>query len=80
MVCFAMHWGVLHLTDEAIDAQLRALAAARRERSVGADEFRALNFGERLHLLRQDHHAPFRKLTSWVEAVGIEHVTKSRRA
>ena len=48
----AMHWGVFHMTDEAIDAPLVALDTARRAHSVSVDEFRVLDFGERLHLDR----------------------------
>ena len=51
-VSVAMHWGVFHMTDEAIDAPLSALDTARREHGVSVDEFRVLDFGERLHLDR----------------------------
>jgi L-ascorbate metabolism protein UlaG (beta-lactamase superfamily) len=39
-----MHFGTFQLTDEAIDAPLHALAAARQ--AVGADTFETLGFGE----------------------------------
>ncbi|HXT30102.1 MAG TPA: MBL fold metallo-hydrolase [Vicinamibacterales bacterium] len=41
-----MHFGTFQLTDEAIDEPLRALERARAERSVTADAFRVLGFGE----------------------------------
>jgi hypothetical protein len=41
-----MHFGTFQLTDEAIDAPLHALDAAKRERGVPAHAFRALGFGE----------------------------------
>lgn len=40
------HFGVWQLTDEAIDAPLHALAAARRARGVAEEDFRAPAFGE----------------------------------
>lgn len=44
---FGMHFGTFHqLSDEAIDAPLRALDAARRHRNVPGDDFRVLGFGE----------------------------------
>jgi len=41
-----MHFGTFQLTDEAIDEPLRALDRARAEHGVGAETFRALDFGE----------------------------------
>jgi L-ascorbate metabolism protein UlaG (beta-lactamase superfamily) len=42
----AMHFGTFQLTDEAIDAPLRELDAAKRERGIPEHAFRALGFGE----------------------------------
>ena len=41
-----MHFGTFQLTTEAIDEPLRALDAARRDRGVAPDRFRALGFGD----------------------------------
>lgn len=49
-----MHFGTFQLTDEAIDAPLHALAAARRKVAPAADSFTTLGFGEtRLFDLRK---------------------------
>ena len=56
-VSVAMHWGVFHMTDEAIDAPLVALDTALRERRVSVDKFRVLDFGERLHLCKTEYQA-----------------------
>src|SRR5260221_615307 len=45
-VSIGMHFGTFQLTDEAIDAPLRALERAREAHAVGADAFRVLDFGE----------------------------------
>jgi hypothetical protein len=47
-----MHFGTFQLTDEAIDAPLHELAAARAAHQVPAEAFTALDFGETrlLHL------------------------------
>jgi L-ascorbate metabolism protein UlaG (beta-lactamase superfamily) len=45
-VSIGMHFGTFQLTDEAIDAPVRALANARAEHGVTADAFRTLDFGE----------------------------------
>jgi L-ascorbate metabolism protein UlaG (beta-lactamase superfamily) len=42
----AMHFGTFPLTDEAIDAPLIALAAARKELDVAESSFRIPAFGE----------------------------------
>jgi L-ascorbate metabolism protein UlaG (beta-lactamase superfamily) len=42
----AMHFGTFQLTTEAIDEPLRALDAARSERGVAPDRFRALRWGD----------------------------------
>jgi L-ascorbate metabolism protein UlaG (beta-lactamase superfamily) len=42
----ATHYGCFRLTDESVDAPLRALEAARREHGVAAADFRALAPGE----------------------------------
>ena len=41
-----MHFGTFQLTDEAIDAPVSALAAARKREGVAADAFDVLAFGE----------------------------------
>ena len=41
-----MHFGTFQLTDEAIDAPLHALAAARTAHGVAAADFDTLDFGE----------------------------------
>jgi L-ascorbate metabolism protein UlaG (beta-lactamase superfamily) len=41
-----MHFGTFQLTTEAIDAPLRALDDACRERAIAPGRFRALGFGE----------------------------------
>ena len=41
-----MHFGTFQLTDEGIEEPLRALERARAERSVSAEAFRVLGFGE----------------------------------
>lgn len=41
-----MHWGTFQLTDEAIDAPLHALAAARNAAGLAPDTFDVLGFGE----------------------------------
>jgi L-ascorbate metabolism protein UlaG (beta-lactamase superfamily) len=45
-VSLAMHFGTFQLTDEAIDAPLRALERARATAGVAPDAFRVLDFGE----------------------------------
>ncbi len=40
------HWGTYKLTDEAIDAPPRALAAALKDNGVAAERFRAVRPGE----------------------------------
>lgn len=47
-----MHFGTFQLTDEAIDAPLEALEAAKRERGIPAHAFRAPGFGETLRWRR----------------------------
>ena len=47
-----MHFGTIQLTTEGIDEPLRALDAARRERGVAAERFRAPAFGESFRLGR----------------------------
>jgi N-acyl-phosphatidylethanolamine-hydrolysing phospholipase D len=42
----AMHFGTFQLTDEAIDAPLLALAAARMVHNVAGNEFLVPGFGE----------------------------------
>jgi L-ascorbate metabolism protein UlaG (beta-lactamase superfamily) len=42
----AMHWGTIQLTDESIDAPVRALEAARAAAGMGPGEFQALSIGE----------------------------------
>ena len=49
----AIHFGVFHLTDEAIDAPLEALAAALQRYRVDPDRFRVPGFGETLRWTRQ---------------------------
>ena len=44
----AMHFGTFQLTDEAIDAPVEALAAARARHGVPPEAFRVLDFGESL--------------------------------
>jgi L-ascorbate metabolism protein UlaG (beta-lactamase superfamily) len=44
----AMHWGTFQLTDEAREAPLEGLAAARREAGITAEEFAALDPGQSL--------------------------------
>ena len=44
----AMHWGTFHLTDEAREAPVDALDAARRANQVSPEEFRVLAPGETL--------------------------------
>jgi L-ascorbate metabolism protein UlaG (beta-lactamase superfamily) len=41
-----MHFGVFHLTDEAIDDPIRGLEDARAAAGLSADAFRAIDFGE----------------------------------
>jgi L-ascorbate metabolism protein UlaG (beta-lactamase superfamily) len=49
-----MHFGTFQLTDEAIEAPLHALEAARRKVAPAADSFTTLGFGEtRLFDLRK---------------------------
>ena len=48
----AMHFGTFQLTDEGIDAPLEALEAARRERGIPEQAFRAPGFGETLRWRR----------------------------
>lgn len=43
---FGMHFGTFQLTDEAIDAPLHGLAAARTAHQVAPADFAALDFGE----------------------------------
>ena len=45
-VSVAMHYGTFQLTDEAIDAPLRALDAARAAHHIPPTEFRVIDFGE----------------------------------
>jgi L-ascorbate metabolism protein UlaG (beta-lactamase superfamily) len=45
-----MHYGTFQLTIEGIAEPLRALDAARREKSVSVSRFRTLDFGESLRL------------------------------
>jgi hypothetical protein len=48
-----MHFGTFQLTDEAIDAPLHALAAARTAHGLGPADFDTHGFGEtRLYGLR----------------------------
>jgi L-ascorbate metabolism protein UlaG (beta-lactamase superfamily) len=42
----AMHWGAFQLTDEAREAPAQALAAARAEAGLAADDFRVLQPGQ----------------------------------
>jgi L-ascorbate metabolism protein UlaG (beta-lactamase superfamily) len=46
----AMHWGTFQLTDEARDAPVQALAAARGEAGIQDDEFSVLEPGESLSI------------------------------
>ena len=41
-----MHFGTFQLTDEAIDAPLHELAAARTAAGLGDEDFGVLGFGE----------------------------------
>ena len=41
-----MHFGTFQLTDEAIDAPVRALRAAQAEAGVAEEDFDVLGFGE----------------------------------
>lgn len=41
----AIHWGVFHLTDEAIDAPLKALELAKKSAGLGSESFIALEPG-----------------------------------
>ena len=45
-VSIGMHFGTFQLTDEAIDAPIRALERARVAHGVSAEAFRVLDFGE----------------------------------
>ena len=45
-LAIAMHFGVFHLTDEAIDDPVRALESARAAAGVTPDEFSVIDFGE----------------------------------
>lgn len=45
-VSVAMHFGTFPLTDEAIDAPLQALAAAREAHHLSPADFRVIDFGE----------------------------------
>jgi L-ascorbate metabolism protein UlaG (beta-lactamase superfamily) len=49
-VSIGMHFGTFHLTDEAIDAPLRALEQSRQAHGVAADAFRVPGCGETLTL------------------------------
>jgi len=49
----AIHFATFHLTDEAIDAPVEALAAALVEHNVTPDRFRVPGFGETLLWTRQ---------------------------
>ena len=46
----AMHWGTFQLTDEAREAPVQALATARSEAGIGAEEFAVLEPGESLSI------------------------------
>lgn len=46
-----MHFGTFQLTDEAIDAPLHALAAARTAHGVREEDFTTLDFGETRHIV-----------------------------
>jgi L-ascorbate metabolism protein UlaG (beta-lactamase superfamily) len=46
MASLAIHHGTLQLTDEAIDAPIRALAEARHNRKISSDAFFVLDIGE----------------------------------
>ena len=48
----AMHFGTFQLTPEAIDAPVRALAKALRERGVSAEQFRPAEVAESVWLIR----------------------------
>jgi L-ascorbate metabolism protein UlaG (beta-lactamase superfamily) len=48
-----MHYGTFQLTDEAIDAPVAALAAARERYGVPEEQFRALGFGETVSFRRR---------------------------
>lgn len=45
-VSFGMHFGTFQLSDEAYDAPLKDLKAAREKHKVPEDKFRVLDFGE----------------------------------
>jgi hypothetical protein len=45
-----MHWGTFQLTDEAREAPVRDLEAAREAAGISADEFRILSYGETITL------------------------------
>ena len=47
-ISVAMHFGTFHLTDEAIDAPLAALAVARRRHGVADHRFVVPGFGQTL--------------------------------
>ncbi len=55
-----VHWGTFQLTDEAIDAPLRALEAARTAHGIAADAFIAPAFGRPV-LWRRDVAEPPRR-------------------
>jgi L-ascorbate metabolism protein UlaG (beta-lactamase superfamily) len=48
-----MHFGTFQMTTEGIDEPLRALDEARRARQIPSSQFRALDFGESVHLPRR---------------------------
>ena len=45
-----MHFGTFQLTTEGIDAPVRALEEARRDRRLPESAFRTIGFGESAHL------------------------------
>ena len=45
-VSVGMHFGTFQLTDEGIDAPIRALEAAREAHHLSPVDFRVLGFGE----------------------------------
>ncbi len=53
-----VHWGTFELTDEALDAPPRALAAARRAQGVPEDDFFTLAIGETRKLPRRASAMP----------------------
>jgi L-ascorbate metabolism protein UlaG (beta-lactamase superfamily) len=57
-VSIGMHWGTFHLSDEAIDDPLHALAAARARAGVPERAFRTLQFGETTCLSPLGEHGP----------------------